>query len=125
MKKNKYITLGAIILFLALIAKILVNEFQIREYKTQINDLRQAIRFSEIADSLLGVKNDSTGRYYVVHRDDKGEIMTYQDMMKTIDAQEHVIEIQDIVIKHAKDVYKFNYAVKDSSGVVIMKFWNK
>jgi hypothetical protein len=125
MKKNKYITLGAIFLFLALIVKILVNEFQIREYKTQINDLRQAIRFSEIADSLLGVKNDSTGRYYVVHRDDKGEIMTYQDMMKTIDAQEHVIEIQDIVIKHAKDVYKFNYAVKDSSGVVIMKFWNK
>jgi hypothetical protein len=125
MKKNKYITLGAIFLFLALIAKILVNEFQIREYKTQINDLRQAIRFSEIADSLLGVKNDSTGRYYVVHRDDKCEIMTYQDMMKTIDAQEHVIEIQDIVIKHAKDVYKFNYAVKDSSGVVIMKFWNK
>ena len=62
MKKNKYITLGAIFLFLALIAKILVNEFQIREYKTQINDLRQAIRFSEIADSLLGVKNDSTGR---------------------------------------------------------------
>jgi hypothetical protein len=125
MKKNKYITLGAIFLFLALIVKIVVNEFQIREYKTQINDLRQAIRFSEIADSLLGVKNDSTGRYYVVHRDDKGEIMTYQDMMKTIDAQEHVIEIQDIVIKHAKDVYKFNYAVKDSSGVVIMKFWNK
>ena len=125
MKKNKYITLGAIFLFLAVIAKILVNEFQIREYKTQINDLRQAIRFSEIADSLLGVKNDSTGRYYVVHRDDKGEIMTYQDMMKTIDAQEHVIEIQDIVIKHAKDVYKLNYAVKDYSGVVIMKFWNK
>lgn len=125
MKKNKYITWGVIFLFLALIAKILVNEFQICEYKTQINDLRQAIRFSEIADSLLGVKSDSTGRYYVVHRDDNGEVMTYQDMMKTIDAQEHVIEIQDIVIRHAKDVYKFNYAVKDSSGVVVMKFWNK
>ena len=125
MKRNKYIAMGVILLFLALIAKIVVNEYQIREYKTQINDLRQAIRFSEFADSLLGVKNDSTGRYYVVHRDDKGEIMTYQDMMRTIDAQEHVIEIQDVVIRHAKDVYKFNYAVKDSSGVVIMKFWNK
>lgn len=117
--------MGVILLFLALIAKIVVNEYQIREYKTQINDLRQAIRFSEFADSLLGVKNDSTGRYYVVHRDDKGKVMTYQDMMRTIDAQEHVIEIQDVVIRHAKDVYKFNYAVKDSSGVVIMKFWNK
>lgn len=125
MKRNKYITMGVILLFLALIAKIVVNEYQISEYKTQINDLRQAIRYNEVADSLLGVKSDSTGRYYVIHRNEKGEVMTYQDMMKTIDAQEHVIEIQDIVIRNAKDVYKFNYAVKDSSGVVIMKFWDK
>ncbi|WP_139294718.1 hypothetical protein [Xylanibacter ruminicola] len=125
MKRNKYITMGVILLFLALIAKIVVNEYQISEYKTQINDLRQAIRYNEVADSLLGVKSDSTGRYYVIHRNEKGEVMTYQDMMRTIDAQEHVIEIQDIVIRNAKDVYKFNYAVKDSSGVVIMKFWDK
>ncbi|SFC51157.1 hypothetical protein SAMN04488494_1267 [Xylanibacter ruminicola] len=117
--------MGVILLFLALIAKIVVNEYQISEYKTQINDLRQAIRYNEVADSLLGVKSDSTGRYYVIHRNEKGEVMTYQDMMRTIDAQEHVIEIQDIVIRNAKDVYKFNYAVKDSSGVVIMKFWDK
>lgn len=125
MKRNKYITMGVILLFLALIAKIVVNEYQISEYKTQINDLRQAIRYNEVADSLLGVKSDSTDRYYVIHRNEKGEVMTYQDMMRTIDAQEHVIEIQDIVIRNAKDVYKFNYAVKDSSGVVIMKFWDK
>lgn len=125
MKRNKYIAMGAIFIFLALIAKIVVNEYQISEYKSQIEDLRQAIRYSELADSLLGVKSDSTSRYYIVHRNEKGEVLTYQDMKKTIDAQERVIEIQDIVIKNAKDVYKFNYAVKDSCGIVIMKFWNK
>ena len=125
MKRNKYIAMGAIFIFLALIAKIVVNEYQISEYKSQIEDLRQAIRYSELADSLLGVKSDSTSRYYIVHRNETGEVLTYQDMKKTIDAQERVIEIQDIVIKNDKDVYKFNYAVKDSCGIVIMKFWNK
>ena len=125
MKRNKCIAIGAIFIFLALISKIVVNEYQISEYKSQIKDLRQAIRYSELADSLLGVKSDSTSRYYIVHRNEKGEVLTYQNMKKTIDAQERVIEIQDIVIKNAKDVYKFNYAVKDSCGIVIMKFWNK
>ena len=44
MKVNKYIILSALLLFLALIVKIVVKEYEIKEYKSQIEDLRQSIR---------------------------------------------------------------------------------
>ena len=126
MKVNKYILIGASILILALVVKIVVNEHSIREYKSQIDDLRKSINYSEIADSILGVQIDSIGtRFYIVKRDENGNVITYNDMMKTLEAQDHVIEIQDIVIRNAKNIYKFNYSVKDSCGVVTTKFWEK
>lgn len=126
MKTNKFILTGAIVLIIALITKIVVNEYEIREYKLQIEDLRQVIKYNVVADSLLGVKTDSTGKqYYVLGKDDKGNIMTYRDAVKTIEAQDHVIQLQDIVIRKAKKQYNFNYSVKDSCGVAIVKFWNK
>ena len=126
MKVNKYIILGALLLFLALFAKIVVNEYEIKEYKSQIEDLRQSIRYSTIADSILGVQKDSLGRsYYVVYKNDSGQGMTYKEMMKTIEDQERVIEVQDVVIQTAKKYFKFNYAVKDSSGYIRTSFWRK
>ena len=41
MKASRYIVIVALLLFLALIAKILVNEYEISGYKSQIEDLRQ------------------------------------------------------------------------------------
>ena len=121
MKVNKYIILSALLLFLALIVKIVV-----KEYKSQIEDLRQSIRYSTIADSILGVQKDSLGRsYYVVYKDDYGKGMTYREIIKTIEEQERVIEVQDVVIRNAKEYFKFNYAVKDSCGIVRTKFWRK
>ena len=68
MKVNKYIILGAIVLILALFVEIIVNEYEIREYKSQIEDLRQNIRYSTVADSILGVQKDSLGSsYYVIY----------------------------------------------------------
>lgn len=126
MKVSKYMLIGASIFIIVLVVKIIVNEHSIREYKSQIDDLRKSITYSEVADSLLGVQTDSIGtRYYVVKRDENGNIITYYDMMKTMEAQDHVIEIQDIVIRNAKNIYKFNYSVKDSCGVVTTKFWEK
>ena len=70
MKVNKYIILSALLLLLALIVKIVVKEYEIKEYKSQIEDLRQSIRYSTIADSILGVQKDSLGRsYYVVYKE--------------------------------------------------------
>ena len=126
MKVNKYIILSALLLFLALIVKIVVKEYEIKEYKSQIEDLRQSIRYSTVADSILGVQKDSLGRsYYVVYKDDYGKGMTYREMIKTIEEQERVIEVQDVVIRNAKEYFKFNYAVKDSCGIVRTKFWRK
>lgn len=126
MKASRYIVIVALLLFLALIAKILVNEYEISGYKSQIEDLRQIISYSEVADSVLGIQSDSIGRhFYIVHRDEDGEILTYQDLMETIEKQEHIITIQDIVIRNAKQIYKFNYAVKDSCGIIHTRFWNK
>ncbi len=51
--------------------------------------------------------------------------MTYKEMMKTIENQERVIAVQDVVIETAKQYFKFNYAVKDSSGYIRTKFWRK
>lgn len=126
MKVNKYIILGALLLFLALIVKIVVNEYEIKEYKSQIEDLRQNIRYSTVADSILGVQKDSLGRsYYVVYKNDSGQGMTYKEMMETIEAQERVIEVQDVVIRTAKEYFKFNYAVKDSGNTIRTRFWRK
>lgn len=126
MKTNKYIIIGAFLLFSALITKIVVNEYEIREYKSQIIDLRQNIRYSTVADSILGVKKDSLGKqYYVVYLDENGKEMTYRDMIKTIEVQERLIKVQDIVIQDAKQYFKFNYAVKDSSGMIRTRFWRK
>jgi len=126
MKVNKYIILGAIVLILALFVEIVVNEYEIREYKSQIEDLRQNIRYSTVADSILGVQKDSLGRsYYVIYKDDSGKEMTYKEMMKTIEDQERVIEVQDVVIQTAKEYFKFNYAVKDSGNTIRTRFWRK
>lgn len=126
MKVNKYIILGAIVLILALFVEIVVNEYEIREYKLQIEDLRQNIRYSTVADSILGVQKDSLGRsYYVIYKDDSGKEMTYKEMMKTIEDQERVIEVQDVVIQTAKEYFKFNYAVKDSGNTIRTRFWRK
>lgn len=126
MKVNKYIILGAIVLILALFVEIVVNEYEIREYKSQIEDLRQNIRYSTVADSILGVQKDSLGRsYYVIYKDDYGKEMTYREMMKTIEDQERVIEVQDVVIQTAKEYFKFNYAVKDSGNTIRTRFWRK
>ena len=126
MKVNKYIILGAIVLILALFVEIIVNEYEIREYKSQIEDLRQNIRYSTVADSILGVQKDSLGRsYYVIYKDDSGKEMTYREMMKTIEDQERVIEVQDVVIQTAKEYFKFNYAVKDSGNTIRTRFWRK
>ena len=126
MKVNKYIILGAIVLILALFVEIVVNEYEIREYKSQIEDLRQNIRYSTVADSILGVQKDSLGRsYYVIYKDDSGKEMTYKEMMKTIEDQERVIEVQDVVIQTAKEYFKFNYAVKDSGNTIRTRFGRK
>lgn len=126
MKINKYIIFGTILLISALITKIIVNEYEICEYKSQIDDLRSIIRYSVVADSILGVQKDSLGHsYYVVYKDDYGNNMTYREMMKTIEAQERLITMQDVVIQQAKDYFKFNYAVKDSSGYIRTRFWRK
>lgn len=126
MKVNKYIILGAIVLILALFVEIVVNEYEIREYKSQIEDLRQNIRYSTVADSILGVQKDSLGRsYYVIYKDDSGKERTYKEMMKTIEDQERVIEVQDVVIQTAKEYFKFNYAVKDSGNTIRTRFWRK
>lgn len=126
MKVNKYIIFGAIVLILALFVEIVVNEYEIREYKSQIEDLRQNIRYSTVADSILGVQKDSLGRsYYVIYKDDSGKEMTYKEMMKTIEDQERVIEVQDVVIQTAKEYFKFNYAVKDSGNTIRTRFWRK
>lgn len=126
MRTNKFLLIGAILLISILITKIIVNEYEIREYKSQIEELRQVIKYNVVADSLLGLKIDSTGKqYYVMLKDDNGNIMTYQDAVKTIEAQDHVIQMQDIVIRNAKKQYRFNYSVKDSCGVAIVKFWKK
>lgn len=126
MKTNKYVVTGTVLFVLALIAKIIVNEYEIKEYKSQIEDLRQDIKYSIEADSILGVQKDSLGRsFYVVYKDDAGKQMTYRQMMKTIENQERIITIQDIVIQDAKKYFKFNYAVKDSGGIIRTRFWRK
>ena len=73
MKTNKILYIGVILLISALITKIVVNEYEIIEYKSQIDDLRGHIRYSIVADSILGAQKDSLGRsYYVVYKDDYG-----------------------------------------------------
>lgn len=126
MKTNKLIRLGLLLLISALITEIVVNEYEILEYKSQIDDLRKSIRYSIVADSILGVQKDSLGHsYYVVYKDDNGNNMTYREMIKTIEAQERLITVQDIVIQQAKEYFKFNYSVKDSSGYIRTRFWRK
>ena len=46
-------------------------------------------------------------------------------MIKTIETQERLITVQDVVIQHAKEYFKFNYSVKDSSGFIRTRFWRK
>ena len=126
MKTNKILYIGVILLISALITKIVVNEYEIIEYKSQIDDLRGHIRYSIVADSILGAQKDSLGRsYYVVYKDDYGNNMTYREMIKTIEAQERLITVQDIVIQQAKEYFKFNYSVKDSCGTIHTRFWRK
>ncbi len=126
MKINKYVVVGAFLLILALIVQIIVNDYEIKEYKSQIEDLRKEIRYSIVADSILGAQKDSLGRtYYVIYKNDSGKKMTYREMMETIDNQERVIEVQDVVISTAKEYFKFNYAVKDSGGIIRTRFWRK
>ncbi len=55
MKINKYILAGTFLLLLALIAQIIVSDYEIRDYKSQIDDLRQNIKYSVLADSILGL----------------------------------------------------------------------
>lgn len=43
----------------------LVNKYEILEYKSQIDDLRGHIRYSIVADSILGVQKDSLGHSYL------------------------------------------------------------
>ena len=126
MKINKYIVFAVFLLIIAQIVSIVVKEYEINDYKSQIEDLRQNIRYYNLKDSILGVQIDSLGRtYYVIYEDDNGNHMTYKKMMETIEAQERVITVQDVVIQTAKEYFKFNYAVKDSGGFIRTRFWRK
>lgn len=60
-----------------------------------------------------------------IYQDDNGKEISYKEMMKMIKSQERVIIIQDVVILTAKEYFKFNYAVKDSNGIIRTRFWRK
>ena len=69
-----------------------------------------------------GVVTENGTRTYILNGANPNE---YNKLVETIRNQERIILKQDAVILKAKQIFGFDYSVKDTADMVITGFWRK